>query len=163
MVQHLLDMYESSASRQVEPSAADRIVHIPLCYGGEYGPDLSGLAFYHGLSEAEVIDLHTSRDYPVYMIGFAPGFPYLGGLDERLATPRRSVPRIQIPAGSVAIGGAQTGIYPLMTPGGWHVIGRTPLALFRPDADPPSLLQAGDIVRFVPIAPDEYETACERN
>lgn len=126
-----------------------RIVEIPVHYGGEYGPDLSFVAQHAGLTEAEVIRLHSSRDYRIYMIGFLPGFPYLGGLDERLYTPRLEVPRTRIPAGSVGIGGQQTGIYPLESPGGWQLIGRTELTLFDP-ARPP-LYAAGDTIRFIPV------------
>ncbi len=133
-----------------------RIVEIPVCYGGEFGPDLPEVAKYLGLSVDEVVDIHSSADYTVYMIGFAPGFPYLGGMPERIATPRRPSPRLSIPAGTIGIGGQQTGIYPIETPGGWQLIGRTPVRLFRPDRNPPSLLMAGDIVRFRPISRKEY-------
>lgn len=133
-----------------------RVIEIPVCYGGEYGPDLSEVAHTHGLTEEEVIRLHTAPVYTVYMIGFAPGFPYLGGLSSRLYTPRRSTPRLQVPAGTVGIGGAQTGIYPIASPGGWHCIGRTPVALFRKDQNPPSLLRAGDRVRFFAIEPEAF-------
>ena len=135
---------------------APRLVEVPVLYGGESGPDLPFVAELNGLSEEEVIALHSGQDYLVYMIGFAPGFPYLGGLNPRLATPRRESPRLEVAAGSVGIGGSQTGIYPLPTPGGWQLIGRTPLALFNPDSASPSLLQAGDHVRFVPITEEEF-------
>lgn len=134
-----------------------RVVEIPVCYGGELGPDLAYVAQVNNLSEEEVIRLHTSARYTVYMIGFAPGFPYLGGMPERIATPRRPSPRLAIPAGSVGIGGGQTGIYPIETPGGWQLIGRTPLRLFRPEQHPPSLLLAGDLIRFCPITFEEYK------
>ncbi|MFD0697336.1 5-oxoprolinase subunit PxpB [Paenibacillus sp. GCM10027628] len=138
------------------------IVEIPVCYGGLFGPDLEEVAVYHGIAAEEVIRHHTSPIYPVYMIGFAPGFPYLGGMDDRIATPRRTIPRVRIPAGSVGIGGSQTGIYPLETPGGWNLIGRTPLALFQPRAsNPPSLLKVGDQVRFVPITPEQFDLLAE--
>ena len=127
-----------------------------MCYGGEYGPDLEEVARHNGLSVDEVIALHSGGEYLVYMIGFAPGFPYLGGMSERIAMPRRSSPRAQIPVGSVGIAGMQTGVYPIETPGGWQLIGRTPLALFRPEENPPSLLQAGNKVRFRPISADEF-------
>lgn len=133
-----------------------RIVEIPVCYGGEFGGDLEFVASHTKLPPQEVIEIHSSAHYLVHMIGFAPGFPYLGGISSRIAAPRRSSPRLKIPAGSVGIAGDQTGIYPLETPGGWQLIGRTPLALFRPEHDPPSLLQAGDIVRFRPITPEEF-------
>ena len=136
---------------------APRIVAVPVCYGGEYGPDLGYVAEYHGLTEKEVIEIHSRAEYTVYMIGFAPGFPYLGGMSERIATPRRSNPRLTIPAGSVGIGGQQTGIYPIETPGGWQVIGKTPVRLFQPEKHPPSLLMAGDVIRFLPITPEEFQ------
>lgn len=109
-----------------------RLVEIPVCYGGAFGPDLPFVAEHAGLTETEVIRLHAGRDYPIYMLGFLPGFPYLGGLDERLFTPRLPTPRTAIPAGSVGIGGEQTGVYPIASPGGWQLIGRTPLKLFDP-------------------------------
>jgi inhibitor of KinA len=133
------------------------VVEIPVCYGIEYGPDLPWLAEFAGLPEAEVVRLHRSAEYRVHMIGFAPGFPYLGGLPKAIAAPRRETPRLSVPEGSVGIAGEQTGIYSVSSPGGWRIIGRTPMRLFRPWAVPPSLLQAGDRVRFVSIAPDEFE------
>ena len=133
-----------------------RIVEIPVCYGGEFGPDLSYVASYNGLTEEEVISIHAKNIYLVYMIGFAPGFPYIGGLSKRIATPRKETPRLKIPAGSVGIAGEQTGIYPIETPGGWQLIGRTPLQLFTPDNDPPCLLRAGDRLKFKPISFEEY-------
>jgi KipI family sensor histidine kinase inhibitor len=126
-----------------------RQVEIPVRYGGEYGPDLEDVARHTGFSSAEVIRLHASADYLVYFLGFSPGFPYFGGLPRELAVPRLSAPRKKVPAGSVAIGGSQTGIYPMETPGGWRIIGRTTLRLFDADANPPALLRAGDYVRFV--------------
>jgi inhibitor of KinA len=132
-------------------------VEIPVCYGGEFGPDLDAVATYCGLTPGEVIDIHSRGEYRIYMIGFAPGFPYLGGMSRKIAVPRREVPRLSIPAGSVGIAGMQTGVYPIATPGGWQLIGRTPLALFRPHQDPPSLLKAGQTVKFVPISPADYE------
>ncbi|MFB9331037.1 5-oxoprolinase subunit PxpB [Paenibacillus aurantiacus] len=143
-----------------EVHAAARIVDIPVCYGGDLGPDLGEVASHNGLSEEDVIAIHASGDYTVYMIGFAPGFPYLGGLSARIATPRRTTPRLAIPAGSVAIGGGQTGVYPLATPGGWRIIGRTPIRLFRPEEAAPSFLRAGDRVRFSPMTREAYDR-CE--
>lgn len=134
-----------------------RIVEIPVCYGGEFGPDLAYVAQHNDLSAEEVIDIHTSGSYLVYMIGFAPGFPYLGGMSEQIAAPRRKSPRLSIPAGTVGIAGAQTGVYPIETPGGWQLIGRTPLALFRPQESSPSLLQSGDIIKFRKISFSEYQ------
>jgi inhibitor of KinA len=140
---------------QVE-APPSRTVVIPVCYGGEFGPDLEEVARFHGMTEEEVIAIHAQGRYRVYMIGFSPGFAYLGGLSPKIATPRRATPRTRVPAGSVGIAGSQTGVYPLATPGGWQIIGRTPLALFRPVHDEPSLLRAGDIVQFRPITEDEY-------
>ena len=134
-----------------------RVVEIPVCYGGQYGPDLAFVAEHNGLTEEEVIYLHAGGDYYIYMLGFAPGFPYLGGLPEQIATPRHATPRARVPAGSVGIAGNQTGIYPVATPGGWQLIGRTPLVLFRPWEDPPSLLLPGDTVRFRAISPNEMQ------
>ena len=108
------------------------------------------------LSLEEVVKRHAKAEYRVHLIGFAPGFPYLGGLPKELVTPRHTKPRMEVPAGSVGIGGEQTGIYPQVTPGGWNLIGRTPLRLFRPEDDPPVLLQAGDIVKFRPVTPEEF-------
>ncbi|HET9984145.1 MAG TPA: 5-oxoprolinase subunit PxpB [Longimicrobiales bacterium] len=125
-----------------------RTVEIPVCYGGDFGPDLADVAGQAGLSAREVVRRHAAGEYLVYMIGFAPGFPYLGGLDPRLATPRLDAPRTAVPAGSVGIGGEQTGIYPVESPGGWRLIGRTPLRLFDPTREPATLLRAGDRVRF---------------
>ncbi|MBI3350259.1 MAG: 5-oxoprolinase subunit PxpB [Burkholderiales bacterium] len=123
-----------------------RLVEIPVSYDG---PDLADVSAHCGLSTEEIVRRHTAAEYCVYFIGFQPGFAYLGGLDESLHTPRRAEPRVAVPAGSVGIGGAQTGIYPLETPGGWQLIGRTRLALFDPQAEPPTLLAPGDRVRFV--------------
>ena len=131
-----------------------KIVEIPVCYGGVYGEDLPFVAKHAGLSEKEVVALHSAQPYRIYMLGFLPGFPYLGGLNERLHTPRLSTPRTKIPAGSVGIGGKQTGIYPMESPGGWQLIGRTPLTLFAPGEPLP--YAAGDRIRFVPIDEDEF-------
>lgn len=135
-------------SEALEPDS--RTVEIPVVYGGEAGPDLPIVAEYAGLSPSQVVELHASIDYVVWFLGFQPGFPYLGGLPTQLATPRRAEPRVSVPAGSVAIGGAQTGIYPLSTPGGWNLIGRTELPLFNPTLAEPVLLRPGDTVRFIP-------------
>ena len=134
-------------------TAAARCIEIPVAYGDTSGPDLAALAAHAGLSIDAVIARHTASEYTVAMIGFAPGFPYLLGLDPALAMPRLETPRTRVAAGSVGIGGAQTGIYPQAGPGGWRLIGRTPLQLFDAGRDPPSLLQAGDRVRFVAIEP----------
>ena len=135
-----------------------RVVHIPTLYGGEMGADIGFVARHAGIDEREVVRLHSGTDYLVYMMGFSPGFAYLGGLDERLATPRLESPRTEIPAGAVGIAESQTGVYPMVSPGGWQLIGRTPLKLFDPEREPPVLLNAGDYVRFVPIgARAEYD------
>jgi inhibitor of KinA len=134
-----------------------RVIEIPVCYGGEFGPDLEHVAKFNGLTTQEVIDIHSNGDYLVYMIGFAPGFPYIGGMDERIATPRRESPRLRIPAGTVGIAGKQTGVYPIETPGGWQLIGKTPLKLFRPEESSPSLLRAGDKVKYKPITYQEFQ------
>lgn len=138
------------------PLPARRQVEIPVCYGGELGPDLNDLAATHGLSPTEVIELHSSSIYIVYFLGFVPGFAYLGGLAEALATPRLETPRAKVPQGSVGIGGNQTAVYPFSTPGGWRLIGLTPIAMFRRDRDPMNLLQIGDQVRFRPILKEEF-------
>jgi inhibitor of KinA len=133
-----------------------RQVILPVCYGGEFGLDLELVGAARGLTADEVIALHSGAEYFVSAIGFLPGFPYLRGLPERLHTPRRETPRTRVPAGSVAIGGPQTGIYPFETPGGWNLIGCTPWRLFNAYAQAPSLLQVGDRVRFRPITSEEY-------
>lgn len=139
-----------------EATTETQRVEIPVCYGGEFGPDLEFVAQHAGLTPDQVITLHSNPDYLVHMIGFAPGFPYLGGLDGRLATPRRPQPRALVPAGAVGIAGPQTGIYSLPTPGGWQLIGRTPLRLFNPEWTAPSRLRAGQHLRFVPIDAAEF-------
>jgi inhibitor of KinA len=140
-----------------KPDVTRRLAEIPVCYDREFAPDLDVVARHAGLAAQKVIDLHSGADYRVHCLGFTPGFPYLSGLPRELATPRRTVPQKTIPAGSVAIGGTQTGIYPVKSPGGWNVIGRTPLVLFDPQRDPPALLHAGDRVRFYPITRAEFE------
>lgn len=135
-----------------------RMIVVPTVYGGSFGPDLTSVAEYHKLSEAEAIRLHSETEYAVYMIGFIAGFPYMGKVPEAIATPRLETPRLKIPAGSVGIAGNQTGIYPREAPGGWRIIGRTPLVLFNPYAEPqPALFQLGDRVRFKPISEKEYQ------
>lgn len=134
-----------------------RVFEIPVCYGGEYGPDMETIASHAGLSEEEVIQIHSSRDYLIYMLGFLPGFCYLGGLDERIHTPRLANPRMKIAAGSVGIGGSQTGIYPLDSPGGWQLMGMTPVKTYDPARKTPILLEAGDYIRFIPVDEKEYK------
>jgi inhibitor of KinA len=141
--------------------SAPTLVEIPVCYGGQFGPDLEEVARRAGLPAAEVIQLHAQAEYVVAMIGFAPGFPYLAGMNEQLAAPRKTQPRAQVPAGSVGIAGRQTGIYSLPTPGGWQLIGRTPRRLFHPMWENPSLLRAGDQVLFVPISSAEFDQLSE--
>lgn len=135
---------------------AEHIVEIPVCYGKELGPDIEYVAKVNNLSVQEVIDIHSKGEYLVYMIGFAPGFPYLGGLSEKIYAPRRETPRIAIPAGSVGIAGSQTGVYPIETPGGWQIIGQTPLKLFDLNSAEKTLLKCGDIAKFYPISYEEY-------
>jgi len=134
-------------------------VEIPVCYDSEFALDIDDVAQRAAISPGEVIRLHSAGEYRVACIGFVPGFPFLAGLPKELATPRRDVPRKQIPPGSVGIGGAQTGIYPLLSPGGWNLIGRTPLRLFDPRKNPPALLRAGQRVRFRAITREEFEAA----
>jgi inhibitor of KinA len=148
---------------RAEPSSStNRILMVPVCYGGEFGPDLHFVAARHSLTADEVVAIHTSVQYRVYMLGFSPGFPYLGGLPERIAAPRLDVPRMKVAAGSVGIAGAQTGIYPMESPGGWRLIGRTPLKVFDPSAERPFLFAAGDLVRFVRLEPNEYDELREQ-
>lgn len=163
-------IYETACSRlqlilsAEELSCTDtdrRTIEIPVCYGGEYGPDLSFVAAHNGLTEEEVVAIHSSGSYLVYMLGFAPGFPYLGGMSERIAAPRRQSPRTVIPQGSVGIAGGQTGVYPVATPGGWQLIGRSPVELFRPREAIPSLLRSGDFVRFKPVTKEQYNLYIE--
>lgn len=155
-----LEKLAASMSDAAPPPS--EILTLPVLYGGEHGPDLAFVAERAGLAAEEVVALHSRPDYLVYMIGFAPGFPYLGGLPERLETPRLESPRRAVPAGSVGIGGAQTGVYPLESPGGWRLIGRTPVPLFRPRETPPVLLKAGDVLRFRPVDAGEYRAIEEQ-
>jgi len=135
----------------------ERVVEIPVCYGGEYGPDLEFVAEHNGLTAEEVVRRHSNGQYLVYMLGFLPGFAYMGGMDKTIACPRLISPRTKIPAGSVGIAGAQTGIYPLSSPGGWQLIGRTPLKMFAIDGEQTTFaLSAGDRVRFVPITEEVF-------
>jgi len=148
----LLEPHESTAG-------PTRLVEIPVCYGGEYGPDLDEVARASDQSPKTIVALHVATDAHVFMIGFAPGHPYIGLWDERFAVPRRLTPRTQVPAGSVAIANRQCVIYPFDLPGGWNVIGRTPLTMFEVSRAQPCLLQPGDLVRFVEISPTQYEDA----
>lgn len=136
-------------------------VEVPVAYGGEYGPDLEYVARYHHLSEAEVVRLHSGREYRVYMIGFVAGFPYLGEVADAIATPRKSRPRLRVPAGSVGIAEAQTGIYPCEAPGGWQIIGRTPLNFFDVAKQPPAVIQPGATVKFRPVTSKDLQNLQE--
>jgi len=133
-----------------------RLVEIPVCYGGEFGPDLHDVATLHQLTPDQVIELHAATTYLVYFLGFAPGFAYLGELPDGLVTPRLPTPRRRVPPGSVGIAGNQTGVYPFATPGGWRLLGRTPVAMFRPDRQGLSLLRLGDHVRFQPVSAEQF-------
>ncbi len=139
------------------PLPLAKIIHVPVVYGGVYGEDIVTVAEHNQLSVEEVINIHSSMEYLIYMIGFTPGFPYLGGMNEGIATPRLLVPRQKIPAGSVGIAGNQTGIYPIESPGGWQLIGRTPIDLFDPKRRPAVLFSAGDYIKFDPIRDEEYK------
>ena len=148
----------ANRGRRVRSTRSDaRSIEIPVCYDPEFALDLDHVASQAKLTPTKVVDLHSRLEYRVSCIGFVPGFPFLAGLPKELSTPRRATPRKEIPAGSVAIGGAQTGIYPLRSPGGWNLIGRTPLRLFDPEKTPPAFLRAGDRVRFRAITRDEFE------
>lgn len=147
----------SSSGNASAQSISSTTVEIPVCYANEFAFDLDDVGRRAGLDPSEVVALHSGMEYRVHCVGFTPGFPFLGGLSPQLATPRRETPRTEIPAGSVGIGGKQTGIYPVKSPGGWNIIGRTPLRLFDPQRNPPVLLRAGDRVRFRAISREEFE------
>jgi inhibitor of KinA len=132
------------------------VYEIPACYSGEFGPDLPYVAEYHGLSEQEVINLHADREYLIHMMGFMPGFPYLGGMPDEIAVPRLEQPRFSVLPGSIGIGGSQTGIYPADVPSGWRIIGATPIRLYEPENEEPFILSAGNYIKFVPIDQGEY-------
>jgi len=142
---------------QLTPFPEPRLIRIPVVYGGVHGPDLEEVASYHQISPEEVIQLHCSNPYLIYMIGFMPGYPYMGELPQALVTPRLKTPRLLVPKGSVAIAQRQTGIYSMESPGGWQILGRTPVELFDPGKDPPALLQMGDFVQFYPIDEREFK------
>jgi inhibitor of KinA len=154
-VEATLRKFEQRAAATRPPKT--RTIEIPVCYGGEFGPDLDDVARTHGLSTAEIIELHASRIYHAYFLGFAPGFAYLGDLPEELATPRLETPRKKVAAGSVGVAGRQTAVYPFATPGGWRLIGRTPLDVFRSDRKSMALVSIGDQVRFRPIPREEFQ------
>lgn len=155
MVSLLEESLAGVRPNELEPA---RVIDIPVCYGGPFGPDLEDVAQQHDLHAGQVIDIHAGGEYVVYMVGFMPGFAYLGGLSNRIATPRRASPRALVPAGAVGIGGQQTGVYPLESPGGWNLIGRTPLRIFDLSRQRAALLVTGDHVRFRPITPAEFES-----
>jgi inhibitor of KinA len=146
-----------TAKEGLTVNQAIRKLKVPVCYGGKYGPDLEMLAKQKSLSDSEVIQIHTSDIYYVYMVGFLPGFAYMGEVDERISLPRRREPRTRVPAGAVGIAGKQTGIYPMDSPGGWQIIGQTPMALFDKEKKEPVLFQAGDEVSFYSISEYEFE------
>ena len=154
----LMERLEREAAVEVAPSGPSRgVVHVPVCYGGEFGPDLPAVAAFAGLTEPVVVELHARPVYHVFMLGFAPGLAYLGAVDGRIAAPRRETPRVRVPRGSVGIAGAQTGIYPADSPGGWQIIGRTPLKPFDPGRADPFLMRAGDAVSFRAIDRTEFD------
>jgi KipI family sensor histidine kinase inhibitor len=145
-IERLQNWWEESEA--IEPES--RLIEIPVIYGKAQGPDLDNVARHTGMTPRQVVECHAGADYIVYFLGFQPGFPYLGGMPSTLATPRHGEPRLSVPAGSVGIGGSQTGIYPLETPGGWQLIGQSLIAMFDPLREQPTLLLPGDSVRFVP-------------
>lgn len=156
---HFLSLLKRLAIAAESESGVEKGVGIiiPVCYGRDFGPDLDNVVHHTGLTEEEIINRHSSPDYYCYMLGFTPGFSYLGGMDETIATPRLKEPREKIPAGSVGIAGKQTGIYPIDSPGGWQLIGRTPLRMFDAGHEPPTLVDAGLWIRFQPISEEEYK------
>jgi len=154
-VEDTLRRYEARAEKMTLPPP--RVVEIPVCYGDEFGPDVEEVAAAHNISPSRVIELHLSRSYRAYFLGFAPGFAYLGDLAPEIATPRLTTPRKKVAAGSVGIAGTQTAVYPFSTPGGWRLIGRTPLAMFRKDSEPMGLIAVGDEVRFRAITREEFD------
>jgi inhibitor of KinA len=146
-----------AASADESIASAGALVQVPVCYEGDLAPDLDDVAAFAGCSHEEVVALHAGREYRVYMVGFVPGFAYMAEVDARIAAPRRPTPRTDVPAGSVAIAGGQTGVYPTVTPGGWNIVGRTPVKPFNPARPEPFLFQVGDRVRFARISRDEFE------
>jgi inhibitor of KinA len=150
-------LLEESFKKAGKYERAGRLVELPVCYDAEFGLDLEALGKNLSLSATQIVERHTANEHFVLMVGFSPGQPYIGGLDSRLALPRRATPRTRVPAGSVGIANAQTCVYSYETPGGWHVLGRTPLALFEPGRNPPSLFAPGDRVRFVPVSRPEFD------
>lgn len=148
---------EIESNLKISDKGEIKVVKIPVLYGDDFGPDIETVAKQNDLTIEEVIKLHSEVEYLVYMLGFTPGFTYLGGMNKKLETPRLSNPRVKIPAGSVGIAGKQTGVYPIDSPGGWQLIGRTPIDLYEPKRENPILLSAGDYVKFIPITKEEFE------
>ncbi len=161
----LAQIIENSSLQTIKPSSAEeRNIKVPVCYSSNFGLDLQELEEMYHISAKDLIELHAAKTYRVYMLGFLPGFPYMGEIDQRIAFPRKRTPRLKVPAGSVGIAGKQTGIYPFDSPGGWQIIGRTPVSLFNKDAlNQPALFQAGDQVNFYSISEDEFEHFKNRN
>jgi inhibitor of KinA len=151
------EVLDSAATLDESVVTIGAAVDVPVCYGGEFGPDLGSVAAFGGCTEEEVIALHGGTSYRVYMVGFVPGFAYMAAVDTRIAAPRRATPRVAVPAGSVAIASGQTGIYPAVTPGGWNIIGRTPLRPYDPERHDPFLFQPGDTATFRPVTRDEFD------
>ena len=160
----LVEKLKTFLNNDLETAEGEEVtlIEIPTLYNDEVGPDLSYVAEHNKLSKEEVIKIHTGTDYLVYMLGFMPGFTYLGGMSEKIATPRLESPRLQIYPGSVGIAGKQTGMYPSMSPGGWRIIGRTPLKLYNPDSDTPVYISSGDYVRYVSISEEEYNNILKK-
>jgi len=154
LIKRLEEILSSLSDAEIPPAT---VWELPVLYGGEEGPDLSFVAEHNGLDPKEVIRIHSEPEYLVYMLGFSPGFPYLGGMSPEISAPRLSAPRLEIPAGSVGIAGQQTGVYPLASPGGWQLIGRTPVRLYDAKREEPVLVKAGDYVKFRPVTREEYE------
>ncbi len=146
-----------------EEESERKVVEVPVVYGGEYGPDLEYLAKLHDLTPEEVVEIHSTPEYRIYMVGFAPGFPYMGGLDERLHTPRREIPNPRVPSGSVGIGGKQTNVLTITGPSGWWYIGMTPLVFADVEKEDPTLIKPGYYIKFKPITPEEYELYTEKD
>jgi inhibitor of KinA len=152
------ELHAATEALECAPARDGAVIDVPVCYGGDFGPDLDDVAQFGECSNDQVIALHTEREYRVYLVGFVPGFAYMAEVDPSIARPRRSSPRTAVPAGSVAIAGGQTGIYPSVTPGGWNIIGRTPLAPYDPNRREPFLFRPGDRVRFRSIRPNEFQS-----
>ena len=160
MLCKLIERVENTLEKiEIEPW---KVVEIPVCYGNKFGPDMENVQKAHGLTTQEVIFLHSTPEYLIYMVGFTPGFAFLGGLDEKLFTPRLATPRMHVPEGSVGIANNQTGMYPITSPGGWQLIGKTPLKLFAPDRANPFLYKAGDKIKFKPISEIEYDLLAQK-